>query len=151
MAITDQQDLEIWLAVIALTGVIQLTITCVALYFCMRFAREASTTVREMERRHIEPLTTDLHALVKEARDVTQRIRRLDDSAHATAARIGQGASQLKSIALGRLNPVWAILRGVGAGLAALAEDHAADAKPDPLEVQRFEGEGGRDAQYAKR
>jgi hypothetical protein len=126
MTPADLGTTNVWLAVIAISSVVQLLIVIAMLVGAWRFYRRIETTVDRITREHIAPVSARAHQVIDDVEDVMARVRSLDDGMRKTWSRVGDGVSLATSTVRGRLWPVVGIMRGLKAGLAALGRPPAA-------------------------
>jgi hypothetical protein len=126
MTPADLGTTNVWLAVIAISSVVQLLIVIAMLVGAWRFYRRIETTVDRITREHIAPVSARAHQVIDDVEDVMARVRSLDDGMRKTWSRVGDGVSLATSTVRGRLWPVVGIMRGLKAGLAALGRTPAA-------------------------
>jgi hypothetical protein len=161
MPSADLGPTNLWLALIAISSVVQLLIVIGLLVGAFRFYRRMEKTVERITEQHIAPVSARAHQVIDEVEEVMARVRTFDDNLRRTLSRVGDGVGIAASAVRTRFWPVVGVLRGLKAGLATLArpEDTASRSartparakvtKPSPKDAsdveaeQRFAYEGG--------
>ena len=94
-----------WLAIIAVSSLVQLAIVLVLLIGAVRFQRRAELTLAEVK---------------VDVRDAVERVRRADDAVRHVMQRAGEAAGAVVSVASRRVWPVLGLISAVRAGASAL-------------------------------
>ena len=120
---------NIWLGIIAGVSAINLLVAITAAYFCLRLYRDAMTSIRAIETRHIEPLSAEVRVVLSDTRDVLHRIQNADDAVRHAIERVDGVAGLALGVLRARALPLWGAWRGLRAGLTALKKPlHTIDA-----------------------
>ena len=125
MPSADLATTNVWLAVIAITSVVQLLIVLALLVGALRFYRRIEKTVDDITEKHIAPVSARAHEVIDEIEDVMARVRTFDDDVRRTISRVGDGVGVATSAVRTRLWPVVGLLRGLKVGLATLARSQS--------------------------
>ncbi|HYN06876.1 MAG TPA: hypothetical protein VES67_05765 [Vicinamibacterales bacterium] len=125
MTPADLATTNVWLALIAISSVVQLLIVVGLLVGAWRFYHRIESTVDRITREHIAPVSARAHQVIDEVEDVMARVRSLDDGMRRTLSRVGDGVSLATSVVRSRFWPVVGIMRGLKAGLATLGRTSA--------------------------
>lgn len=123
------QDLgttNMWLAIVAITGIVELLAGAAALYVGFLLYRKVVAAVDAGERRvtaaiaslqnQVTPVVERATALVDDARDVVARVKRAEESVRNVVQGVGEGVALVG----GRLWPVVGLARGLVAAARAL-------------------------------
>ena len=121
----DLAATNVWLALIAISSVLQLLMVVGLLVGAWRFYHRIESTVDRITREHIAPVSTRAHQVIDEVEDVVARVRSFDDGVRRTLSRVGDGVSVATTVVRSRFWPVVGIMRGVKAGIAALGRTPA--------------------------
>ena len=133
MPSADLGTTNIWLAVIAISSVVQLLIVIGVLVGAMRFYRRMEQTIEQISSQHIAPVSARAHEVIDEIEDVLARVRTFDDDVRRTLSRVGDGVGVATSAVRAKFWPVVGLLRGLKVGLSALARSETkASPKPAP-------------------
>lgn len=108
-----------WLAVIAVTSLVQLAGVIVAAVFGYRLYLRVQSTLERFER-EASPLLARARTTLDEASDVLQRLRRADDEVRHALGSAKTGVSTVVSVAGRRLLPAIGIWRSARAAWQAL-------------------------------
>ena len=87
MPSADLATTNVWLAVIAITSVVQLLIVLALLVGALRFYRRLEKTVGDITEKHIAPVSARAHEVIDEIEDVMARVRTFDDDVRRTISR----------------------------------------------------------------
>jgi uncharacterized protein YoxC len=153
----DLSTTNLWLAVIAICTVLEFLAVAIALIVAARMMKRvtegmdtALQTVQALERRAAPmidkagPLIDKAALVMEDFRDVTARVKRADDAAQAAVARVSDGFTQAKNIAMQRVWPVLGLLRGARAAYQAFTRRRTPVRDEEEAEaVSRFDYEGG--------
>src|SRR5687767_6765781 len=120
MPSADLGTANMWLAVIAISSLVQLLIVVGLLVGAFRFYRRMEKTVEQITEQHIAPVSARAHQVIDEVEDVMARVRTFDDDMRRTLSRVGDGVGIAASAVRTRLWPVLGVLRGLKAGLSTL-------------------------------
>jgi hypothetical protein len=137
-------DALFWLRLIAVIGLVQVTILIAAVVGAAVFIRRTQARLDDWQRQHIAPVTARANEALGDVQDAAARFRAIDeDVRHALS-----GAAQRWHHAGARVrSPMAGAMRGVRAALATLAfgrqARRAAPAPVDREDLERFTNEGG--------
>jgi hypothetical protein len=121
MPSADLDTTNLWLALIAITSIVQLLIVIALLVGALRFYRRMEKTVEEITEKHIAPVSARAHEVIDEIEDVMVRVRTFDDDVRRTLSRVGDGVGIATSAVRTKFWPVVGLLRGLKVGLSTLA------------------------------
>ncbi len=122
MASADLGTTNVWLALIAVSSVVQLLIVLGIAISAFRFYKRMENTAERIAHDHIEPVSARAHKVIDEIEDVMTRVRTFDDDVRRTITRVGDGVGLATTAVRGRLWPVVGLLRGLRAGLSTFAK-----------------------------
>lgn len=123
MPSADLGTTNIWLALIAISSVVQLLIVVGLFIAAVRFYRRIEQTVDRIKQEHIAPVSERAHKVIDEVEDVMARVRTIDDDVRRTITRVGDGVGVATSAVRDKFWPVLGLLRGLKAGIATLARN----------------------------
>jgi uncharacterized protein YoxC len=113
---------NVWLAIIAIVTLLEFLMIMAAGVMAYRLYAKVTTTIEQIEQRHIAPLTAKVHVLVGEMREVTQRVKHAEESVRGAVTSVEDKAKAVAAIA----QKGWPVLAGLRAVTAALrAFSHA--------------------------
>lgn len=109
---------NVWLAILAISSLVQLLMVVGLLVGTFLFYRRIEATVNRIKQEQIAPVTARAHKVIDEVEHAMARFRS-----------IGEGVGNAATAVSTRLWPVIGLARGVRAGLAALTERRPATAR----------------------
>jgi uncharacterized protein YoxC len=124
----DLGTTNIWLAIIALVSLFEFLIIVAVAVMGWRLYQKVSTTVEQIEQRHIAPISAKVHHLVGEMQEVTRRVKHAEESVRGVITNVEQKARVVADVA----QRAWPVLGGIRAVRAAVnAFTHSsAESKP---------------------
>jgi hypothetical protein len=123
MPSADLGTTNLWLALIAISSVVQLLIVLGLFIAAFRFYRSIEQTVERIKQEHIAPVSLRAHKVIDEVEDVMARVRTIDDDVRRTISRVGDGVGVATAAVRTKFWPVLGLLRGLKAGLSTLARN----------------------------
>ena len=109
MGTTDQLgNINLWLGMLAIASVVQVLALAAMAVFAYRLYAQTLTTIADLERRHVEPLTRRVNGVLDGVSAEVARVRQVGDG-------IGQAATAVKTTVM----PGWAVAQGVLAAVSA--------------------------------
>jgi predicted metal-dependent enzyme (double-stranded beta helix superfamily) len=152
MSPADLGTTNVWLALIAISSVLQLLIVIALLAGSYRFFRRMEKAVDRISDELIAPVSARAHKFIDEAEDLMARARSFDEGVRRTLSRVGDGVGVASTVVKHRFWPVIGLLRGVKAGLATLAQSPAAPpARPARATVTRLAPKDASDVEAEQR
>jgi hypothetical protein len=142
---TDLDTTNTWLAVLAITSVVQTLLLLGIAAVAWHAVRKASAAAEQLERRHLAPLServrevsTRVTEVAGYVQEVMTRVRRADDAVRAQLGRLDT-AAHVAGHALGaRVWPVVGLSRAVAAAVRALSSrSPSTSVSSDPARVAR--------------
>jgi hypothetical protein len=149
----DLQTTNLWLAVIAITGVVQMAMTLAVAYSVTTLVRRAQRAI-DVAVADTRPLVRQVSAALDDMSDLVERTRRAEASVTAMVDRVGTTVDHVKTIALTKVWPAVGIARGLRAAAAALRERRQRkfnDREMDEIAESRFLDEGGANARPVRK
>jgi hypothetical protein len=110
-----------WLAVMAVAIVVQTLLMIGIAVVAWRAVGKANDVVKELEARHLVPLSARVNAVADDVQEVRARVRRADDAVRAQLDRLDSAAHLAGSAISAKAWPVIGLSRAVGAAVKALA------------------------------
>lgn len=144
----DLHTTNLWLAVIAITSVLQIAMVLAVAYYVTQFVRRAQQAIDTIVA-DTRPVARQLSAALNDVADLVDRTRRAEASVTAMVDRVGTTVDRVKTVALTRIWPAVGIARGLRAAAAAIrARRRRRSSEPDLDEIaeSRFLDEGGANA-----
>ena len=144
----DLQTTNLWLAVIAITGVLQMAMTLAVAYYVTALVRRAQHAI-DVAVADTRPLVRQVSAALDDVSDLVERTRRAEASVTAMVDRVGTTVDRVKTVALTKVWPAVGIahgLRGAAAALRARRQRRFSDRTLDEMAESRFLDEGGANA-----
>jgi len=144
-------SMNMWLAVIAIASVIQVTALAIVALVGYRLYVRTRSAIDEVQRR-IDPVTRRVTEVLDNVNEEVVRLRRAGDRVEDSLAAVGHGVSAATSVVKSAVMPGWAVTRGVLAAVSALSgrasRNGRASRRSARLESDetRFVNEGGNDA-----
>lgn len=125
---TSMDTTNAWLAVMAIALVVQtLLLIGIAAVGWRAIGKaadavgKATDAVKELEARHLTPLTARVHAVADDVQEVMSRVRRADDAVRAQFDRFDSVAHVAGHAISSKMWPVLGLSRAVGAAVKAFA------------------------------
>jgi uncharacterized protein YoxC len=149
-------NINMWLAVIAIASVIQVTALAAVALVGYKLYAKSSEAIDDIQRK-IDPVTQRVTEVLNNANEQVARVRKLADTVEDKVSAVGHGVSAATSAVKTAVLPGWAVTRGVMAAVSALAgrdrDRHngrlTAHDRQD-FDETRFVNEGGNDARDEK-
>jgi hypothetical protein len=115
---------NVLLGIMAAVSVLQAIVLIGLGFFAVRLYRQAMVTLREVEEKHVAPITAKVHALsarvdaiVGDVQDVTSRVTRqtarVDSAIHHTIHRVDETASHVSASVGSRISQLMGLVHGV--------------------------------------
>jgi len=144
----DLQTTNLWLAIIAITSVVQIILLLAVAYYVTQIVRRAQQAIDTVVA-ETRPLTRRLSAALDEVSELLDKTRRAEASVTALVDRVGTTVDRVKSVALTKFWPAVGLAKGLRAAAAAIRDRrhrraHAAGL--DEIAESRFLDEGGANA-----
>ena len=149
----DLQTTNIWLAIIAITGDLQVAMILAVAYYVTMLVRRAQHAI-DAAVADTRPLMRQVSAALDDVSDLVERTRRAEASVSAMVDRVGTTVDHVKTVALTKVWPAVGIARGLRAAAAALRERRKrrfGDRELDDMAESRFLDEGGANARPVRR
>jgi hypothetical protein len=108
-----------WLAVMAIALVVQTLLMIGIATLGWRAIGKATDAVKELEARHLTPLSARVHAVADDVQEVMTRVRRADDAVRAQFDRLDSAAHIAGHAISAKVWPVVGLSRAVGAAVKA--------------------------------
>ena len=91
MTFNDLGTTNVWLALIAISSVVQLLMVVGLLVGAVRFSRRVEKTIERINLEHLAPLAARAHHVIDQAEEVIARVRTVDDSVRLEVRDHGRG------------------------------------------------------------
>ena len=144
----DLQTTNLWLAIIAITSVLQIIMLLTLAYYVTKVARRAQQAIDTVVA-ETRPLTRRLSSALDEVSELLDKTRRAEASVTALVDRVGTSVDRVKAVALSKFWPAVGVAKGLRAVAATLRERrHRRTTAEDLDEIaeSRFLDEGGANA-----
>lgn len=144
----DLQTTNLWLAVIAITGVVQMAMTLAVVYYVTMLVKRAQHAI-DTAIADTRPLVRQVSAALDDVSDLVERTRRAEASVTAIVDRVGTTVDHVKTVALTKVWPAVGIARGLRAAAAAIRQRRRRrfnEREMDEMAESRFLDEGGANA-----
>ena len=148
----DLHTTNLWLAVIAITAVLQMAIMLAVAYYVTTLVRRAQHAI-DIAVADSRPLVRQVSAALEDVSDLVARTRRAEAQVAAMVDRVGTTVDRVKSVALAKVWPAVGIAHGLRAAASALRErrrHRSSDRRLDEMAESRFLDEGGAYARPAR-
>ena len=120
-----------WLAIIALVSLAEFLMIIGASVMAWRLYSKVTSTVEQIEQRHIVPLAANVNVLIAEVREVTAKVKHAEESVRGVMTSVADKAKVVAAIAQ-RGWPVLGAVRAVNAAVRAFAHAGRSEARPAP-------------------
>jgi uncharacterized protein YoxC len=122
------------LAVVAFGSAVQTIVLISAVIVGYRFYRQLSTTVAEMEVRHIEPLRRKVDGILADVETITARVNqeteRVDQAIKGTIGRVDETAERVRYSVREKVSRATGVIRGLRAILTSILTTQPAGEPP---------------------
>jgi hypothetical protein len=118
---TSLDTTNTWLAVMAIAMVVQTLLMLGIAVVGWQALTKAADTVKELEARHLTPLSARVNAVADDVQEVMARVRRADDAVRAQFDRFDSAAHVAGHAISAKMWPVVGLSRAVGAAVKAFA------------------------------
>ncbi len=109
MGTTDQLgNINLWLGMLAIASVVQVLALAAMAIFAYRLYAQTLSTLADLERRHVEPLTRRVNGVLD---GVSAQVDRVKD--------VGDGISHAANVVKSTVLPGWAVTQGVLAAVSS--------------------------------
>jgi hypothetical protein len=115
-----ESSIPVWLSLIALASVLQVTMLIAAVVIVARSARRIQTLATEIRRDQIAPLVSRAQLAVDEVQDVVARVRAYDDDVRRAVGRAGDRVHQVSELMRAGSWPLVGLVRGASAAFSVL-------------------------------
>ena len=146
MTAADLSTTNTWLAVIAIASLVQSLVIIGLVVAMFRMFRKAETSINELKRDVVEPMTARANKVIDEVEDALARFRSMDERVNGAIDRTTEGLSAVATVARRRFWPVVGVVRGLRAIAGAIGDKRRrskALVNLDEDGQQRFSYEGG--------
>jgi uncharacterized protein YoxC len=130
------------LAVVAFGSAVQTIVLIAALIIGYRFYRQLSTTVAEMEVRHIEPLRRKVDGILADVETITARVNheteRVDQAIKGTIGRVDETAERVRYSVREKVSRATGVIRGLRAILTSILTTPPAAEPPAAADGRAF-------------
>ncbi len=116
----SDSTIPLWLSLIALASLLQVTMLVVAVIMFARNARKMQLLAAEIRREQITPLVARANLAIDEVHSVVARVRTYDDDLRRAVSRAGDRVHQVSDLVRAGSSPFVGIVRGATAALSVL-------------------------------
>jgi hypothetical protein len=110
----------VWLGLIAIASLLQVTMLIAAVVIVARSARRMQALATEIRREQVSPIVARAHRTIDEVRDVVARVRSYDDDLRSAVSRAGDRVHQVSDLMRTGSWPLIGLVRGAGAAFSVL-------------------------------
>ena len=144
----DLQTTNLWLAIIAITGLVQIAMTLAVAYYVTTLFRRAQQAI-DVAVADTRPLVRQASAALDDVSELVERTRRAEASVTAMVDRVSTTVDRVTTVALTKVWPAVGIARGLRAAAAAIRDRRQrrlGEREMDEMAESRFLDEGGANA-----
>ena len=116
----SESTIPVWLSLIAIASLLQVTMLIVAVVVVARTARRVQALATEVRRDQITPLVARAHHAIDDVQDVVARVRTYDDDIRRAVNRAGDRVHQVSDLMRAGSSPFIGLVRGAGAAFSVL-------------------------------
>ena len=116
----SESSIPVWLSLIAIASLIQVTMLIVAVVIVARSARRMHTLAADIRREQVAPLVARAHHAIDEVEDVVTRVRTYDDDLRRAVGRAGDRVHQVSDLVRTGSWPLVGLVRGASAAFSVL-------------------------------
>jgi len=109
----DLTTTNIWLAILAIVGLIEFVMICVAGFFAYRMYQKAMRTFESVERVHIAPLHARVDGILDEVQNITFKVKHAQESVTEAVKHMAGTRSAVAYAVRSRTWPIVGILQGL--------------------------------------
>ena len=146
MTPADLGTTNTWLAIIAISTLVQSLVIIGLIVALVRVVRRTESAITDLKREYMEPMTARANKVIGDVEDALARFRAMDDRVSGAINRTTEGLGVVATVARRRLWPVVGVMRGIRAIAGAISDRRRqtkALVKLDQDAQQRFSYEGG--------
>jgi hypothetical protein len=134
---TNLDTTNTWLAVMTIAIVVQTLLMIGIAVMAWQAMGRTSDALRQLEERHLQPLSARVHAVADDVQEVISRVRRADDAVRLQIDRL-DSAAHVAGHAIGaRVWPVVGLSRAVAAAFRAFSSRSSRPSSPGTPRVAR--------------
>ena len=144
----DLQTTNLWLAIIAISGLVQIAMTLAVAYYVTTLFRRAQQAI-DVAVADTRPLVRQASAALDDVSELVERTRRAEASVTAMVDRVSTTVDRVTTVALTKVWPAVGIARGLRAAAAAIRDRRQrrlGEREMDEMAESRFLDEGGANA-----
>ena len=116
----SESSIPLWLGLIALASLLQVTMLVVAVVVVTKTARRMQALGAEIRREQIAPIVARAHNAIDGVQDVVARFRTYDDEVRRAVGRAGDRVHQVSDLMQTASWPLLGLVRGAGAAFSVL-------------------------------
>ena len=116
----SDSTIPLWLSLIAVASLLQVTMLVVAVIIVTRNARKMQLLVSQIRRDEITPLLVRANHAIDEVQNVAALVRSYDDDIRRVVGRAGDRVHQVTDLVRVGSSPLLGLVRGATAALSAL-------------------------------
>ena len=102
-----------WLAILAVIGLIEFLIVCVAGFFAYRLYQKAMTTIETVERVHIAPLRARVDGVLDQVQLMTEKVKHVQESVSDALRHVTGTGSAVADVVKSKSWPIVGIFQGL--------------------------------------
>ena len=119
MRVSDS-TIPLWLSLIAVASLLQVTMLVVAVIVVGRHARKMQALATEFRREQITPLVARVNHAIDDLQDFVERVRSYDDDIRRAVNRAGDRVNQVSDLVRVGSTPFIGVIRGAAAAFSVL-------------------------------
>jgi hypothetical protein len=120
VTIVSDSTIPVWLSLIAIASLLQVTMLIVAVVIVAKSARQMQRLATEIRRDQIAPIVARAHNAIDEVQDVVARVRTYDDDLRRAVGRAGDRVNQVSDLMRTGSWPLIGLVRGASAAFSVL-------------------------------
>ena len=118
--LVSDSTIPLWLSLIALASLLQVTMLVVAVIMLARNARRMQSLAAEIRREEITPLVARVHLAIDDVHTVVARLRNYDDEIRRAVGEAGHRVHQVSDLVRAGSSPLVGVVRGAAAAFSVL-------------------------------
>ncbi len=128
----DLTTTNVWLAILAIVGLVEFVLICVAGFFGYRMYQRAMATLETVERVHIAPLHARVNGILDEVQTITYNVKHAQESVSDAVKHMTGTGSAIGYAVRSRTWPILGIIKGLRTAAAVVMKNGRKDHADSP-------------------
>lgn len=128
----DLTTTNLWLAILAIVGLVEFLMICVAGFFAYRMYQKAMHTLETVERVHIAPLHARVDTLLDEVQTITYKVKHAQESMSDAMRHVAGTGNAVAYAVKARTWPILGIIQGLRTAAAIVMKNGRKEQADNP-------------------